>query len=470
MLASNSNLDERWKLDRARSRQCPLHSTRRGGYPGNPSRLSLISGILAVLKDGRLKMRAVDIFTPGKAPTVTFVGDHLARRETMLRDALEQGGMLISISGPSKSGKTVFIRSVLGAECVVFVTGAGVTSPDELWERVFHMIGTPIPATRSNAMQAGSKVSASGQVAGSIGIMKGQGTVGIERSTSGTETASSTEPSSHLGLLVREMADTGMVLFIDDFHYVPRDLQEELARQIKDAIASGVQIVCASVPYRSEDVLRANPDLRGRVVGIDFDYWDESTLRKIGERGFAALRVNAAPQLIANFASEAAGSPQLMQALCLNACLETELRDVQQPGSQLQFEPGLLRTVCARTAHSADYSGTLERLQEGPKTRGTERIQYRLRDGSVGDVYTILLKALAKDPPNLHFQYSDLLARIKLVCEADTPSGSSVTTSCQHIALLANDGQAKDIVGWDTTQDVFDIRDPYLLFFMRWGS
>jgi hypothetical protein len=224
------------------------------------------------------------------------------------------------------------------------------------------------------------------------------------------------------------------------------------------------------VPSRSEDDLRANPDLRGRVVGIDFDYWDEATLRKIGELGFAALQVDADPEMIANFASEAAGSPQLMQALCLNACLETDLREVQQAGAKLPFKADLARGVCARTAHSADYSGTLERLQEGPKTRGTERIQYRLRDGSVGDVYTILLQALAKDPPNLHFQYSDLLARIKLVCEADTPSGSSVTTSCQHIALLANDGQARDIVGWDNTQDVFDIRDPYLLFFMRWGG
>lgn len=415
-------------------------------------------------------MRAVDIFTPGKAPTVTFVGDHLARRESMLRDALEQGGMLISISGPSKSGKTVFVRNVLGAECVVFVTGAGVTSPDELWERVFHAIGTPIPGSRGFAAQDTSKVSASGQVTGSIFVAKGQAGVGIERSKSGTETSASTEPTSHLGLLVREMAATGMVLFIDDFHYVPRELQEEIARQIKDAIASGVQIVCASVPYRSEDVLRANPDLRGRVVGIDFDYWDEATLRKIGALGFSALKVEADPNLIANFASEAAGSPQLMQALCLNACLETDLREVQETGTTLPLTYDFAKTVCTRTAHSTDYSGTLERLQEGPKTRGTERIQYRLRDGTVGDVYTILLQALAKDPPNLHFQYSDLLARIKLVCEAETPSGSSVTTSCQHIALLANDGQARDIVGWDTTQDVFDIRDPYLLFFMRWGG
>ncbi|HEY4294796.1 AAA family ATPase [Luteibacter sp.] len=415
-------------------------------------------------------MRAVDIFTPGKAPTVTFVGDHLAKREGMLRDALEQGGMLISISGPSKSGKTVFIRSVLGAECVVFVTGAGVTSPDQLWERVFHAIGTPVTSTSSTSSQASSKVGATGQVSGSVLVAKGQIGVNVEKASSDTESVSNTEASSHLGLLVREMAGTGMVLFIDDFHYVPRELQEELARQIKDAIASGVQIICASVPYRSEDVLRANPDLRGRVVGIDFDYWDEPTLRKIGALGFAALKVEADPVLIAKFASEAAGSPQLMQALCLNACLETGFREVQKNLASLPFEEGVARTVCGRTAHSADYSGTLERLHEGPKTRGTERNQYRLTDRSVGDVYTILLQALAQDPPTLHFQYADLLARIKVVCESDTPPGSSVTTSCQHIALLANDGQARDIVGWDATQDVFDIRDPYLLFFMRWGG
>lgn len=51
-------------------------------------------------------MKSTEVFIPGKAPTITLVDEHLKIRENALRDALEQGGMLISLSGPSKSGKT----------------------------------------------------------------------------------------------------------------------------------------------------------------------------------------------------------------------------------------------------------------------------------------------------------------------------------------------------------------------------
>jgi len=56
------------------------------------------------------------------------------------------------------------------------------------------------------------------------------------------------------------------------------------------------------------------------------------------------------------------------------------------------------------------------------------------------------------------------------VCEAQTPVGSSVTGSCVHVAHIANDGQERDIMEWHAEEDVLHIRDPYLLFFMRWGE
>ncbi|MEV8520902.1 hypothetical protein ABZR86_13980 [Dyella marensis] len=414
-------------------------------------------------------MKAVEVFTPGKIPTVTFVDDHLKRNEGLLRDALEQGGMLVSLSGPSKSGKTVFVKTVLGADYVVAVTGAGIQTSDELWDRVFHVLGTPLPKSVSQADQSGSKAGGQAKVGGDILVAKAEASGTIERSTTSTETYTADVATNRLALLITELAGTGITLFIDDFHYLGRALQDEVARQIKDAIASGVQIICASVPYRSEDVLRANPDLRGRVVGIDFDYWNDDTLQKIGELGFRELNAQPNSDLLRSFASEAAGSPQLMQALCLNACFEIGLRERAAKLVSLDDSNELFEAVCTRTSQSANYAGTLERLRDGPKKRGTDRNQYRLLGGDVGDVYTILLRAIALDPPNLHFRYAELVRRIGRVCENDTPVGSSVTGSCVHVAQLANDGQERDIIEWDAQEDALHIRDPYLLFFMRWG-
>ncbi len=70
-------------------------------------------------------MKATEVFTPGKLPDVTYVDDHLKERARILHDALKTGAAVISLSGPSKSGKTVFIEKNVGKDRLIQVTGAG---------------------------------------------------------------------------------------------------------------------------------------------------------------------------------------------------------------------------------------------------------------------------------------------------------------------------------------------------------
>jgi len=414
-------------------------------------------------------MRATEVFTPGQMPTITLVRDHLERREQTFKDALDQH-LLVTISGPSKSGKTVFVRDVVGTDNLVSITGAGVQSPEQLWLKVFHQIGTKIPTT--SAAEANSSTSGAATLKGQLRLFGGGiDVIGNATRGSGIKTVETVAPVGfdHLQLLIKELANSGLVVFIDDFHYIPRDVQKQVAEHIKEAIDKGVEIVCASVPYHSEDILRANPDLQGRFVAIDFDYWDPKTLTQISERGFAELGLQVEPDLMLAFASEAAGSPQLMQSICLNACFELDTRVTQPTPRNVSLDKKLIRNVCSRTS-STDFSSTIERLREGPKTRGTERRNYRLSSGDTGDVYTIVLRALSLDPPQLRFTYSQLLGRIGKVCEGLTPSGSSTSGACHHIAQFANDGQSKILIEWDSDNEILDIREPYLLFYMRWSD
>src|SRR5215510_10187539 len=89
-------------------------------------------------------MKARDVFTPGSFPSVTFVDDHIKDKQGHPRDALEAGATVVSLSGPSKSGKTVFVENVVGRDNLLHITGSGIDSPTKLWGRVFDLIGTPI--------------------------------------------------------------------------------------------------------------------------------------------------------------------------------------------------------------------------------------------------------------------------------------------------------------------------------------
>lgn len=415
-------------------------------------------------------MRSSEVFTPGKFPVHTFVDDHLQKKKEQLIDTLEAGAMLISISGPSKSGKTVFIEECLGRTSLIQVTGAGVNQPSDLWMRVFDIIGTEIPASIARLSGNSCAVGGKGAVEGNALVVKGKSEVSVNRTSTESETSSASLSSDCLQLLIRELGGTDLVVFIDDFHYVPQNVQVELAQQIKEAIRNNVRFVCASVPYHADDVIRSNPDLRGRVFSIDFEYWGEETLKKIAFKGFTELGVEYKSAAVEQLVSEAAGSPQLMQYLCLNACFELGVREKTDTKIELMHDAERHENICRRTVQSTDYGSVVELMKEGPKTRGSDRNVYVTRFGWNGDVYRLLVKALAVDPPKLTFRYNSLSERILGMCATVGPSGSSITSACSHSAKIVNDAAGTRIVEWDGEHDVFDIRDPYFLFYLRWSE
>ncbi len=315
-------------------------------------------------------MRATEVFTPGKLPEVTYVDDHLRSRAQVLQDAIEMGAAVVSLSGPSKSGKTVFIEKNLGKDRLLQVTGAGIDSPGKLWDRVFDLIGTPV--SKRSTGQSGFQGALAGKISAEAGILfSAKGELGGTGTWSNNTTQQNDFSVDYLQLLIRELAGTGLVVFIDDFHYIPKNVQAEISNQIKEAIRSDVRFVCASVPYHSDDAIRANPDLRGRAIKLDFNYWDAAELTKIARRGFDALNMIVQDSYIEALASEAAGSPQLMQALCLNTCFEEDIRERKATPIKINSSLDTIKKVCERTALTSDYSSTINKMKEGSENSWT---------------------------------------------------------------------------------------------------
>ena len=418
------------------------------------------------------KLRPGDVFTPSAFPTLTYVEREERRFEGRLRDALETPGQVVSLSGPSKSGKTVLVERVVGQDLLITVTGAGLDAPEELWDRVLDWLVAPsdTSSTESTSVSA----STGGSAKGSMGVpLIATGEVEANAAIAGETQSVRTSTRRRRGLaqVVEEIGDSDYVLLIDDFHYMPKSVQSEVAKQIKEAARQGVKIVTASVPHRSDDVVRANPELRGRLLALDLDYWSTSSLREIAEKGFNELRVELDNNSVDHFVREAAGSPQLMQGICLNTCFEMGIRE-QQPGTlNLEGTPDDRRSIFERTAATTDFRSLVAVLDSGPKTRGVERKSFDFADGTTGDVYRCILKALALDPPVLTFDYDQVQRRIRNLCTGDSPLGSSITGSIVHICRLAEEKFPQErVIDWDEDKQVFDISDPYLLFYLRWSG
>jgi hypothetical protein len=265
--------------------------------------------------------------------------------------------------------------------------------------------------------------------------------------------------------VIKGIAHSNFVVFVDDFHYIPKNVQEEIGRQIKAAAEAGVRICTASVPHRLDDVVRSNPELRGRVTGIDSGYWSEDELTQIATLGFRELNADLSPNVVKQLVAEAFGSPQLMQAICLNFCFENAIKETLP--EQVRIEPDFvtMQQVFERTSTLTNFSSMLSQLHSGPRQRGMDRKVYQFVDGSKGDVYRCVLLAMKADPPQLAFKYDDMLKRTAAVCKDESPSGSSVSQALEQMDKLAKLVQEAPVIEWDA--DVLDIIEPYFLFFLR---
>jgi hypothetical protein len=97
---------------------------------------------------------AGDVFTPDEDPTYTFVSRSDDDSEALIRRIAEGARFVISLSGPSKCGKTVTVRRIFG-EDLIEVSGSNLTHAEDLWARVLDWMDVPASTSHSTTGQSG---------------------------------------------------------------------------------------------------------------------------------------------------------------------------------------------------------------------------------------------------------------------------------------------------------------------------
>lgn len=413
------------------------------------------------------RLKVSDVFTPNDTPTITYVGREDLKLEENLRAYCDLPKMVVSISGPSKSGKTVLINKVLDDSLIIPVIGSGISRPEDLWDRALQWMEAPttVTTTKSSGTSVSGGVTGGGEASVPF-IAKGKAEANIAAGKSWDDAATETRESRGLTRVIKEIAGSDFVIFLDDFHYIVEEHREEIGRQIKVAADNGVKIITASVPHRTDDVVRGNPELRGRVAAVDVGYWEQRHLRMIARQGFTALNIELAPAAEERLCGEAMGSPQLMQTICFCLCQVLGVGQPLEEQQRVEVSDAQISKALFQTSHFTDFSKMLASLHSGPKTRGQERKEHDLIDGSKGDVYRSVLLSIRSDPISMSFTYEDIMNRIKAVCVGDSPVGSSVTSCLEQMHIISERLQpGKPVLAWDG--DNLDISDPYFAFFLR---
>lgn len=393
-----------------------------------------------------------DVFVAGGMPSVTYVPRTNLRLEEQLKGEINEGYKLICVTGPTKSGKTVLARHVIGRDQSALVNGGQIENSSELWGQILQDVDLPDAET----------INSEGEISTGISwLISTQ--LSLSRGTS--QTFSNTNKKTILSYL----REKNLALIVDDFHYLPTGIQKELIRSLKSEIFEGLTAILIAVPHRAFDAIGAEREMEGRFAHIEIPTWEPDELRQISGKGFPELKMNVSDDCCSSFSNEAYGSPLLMQRFCNRLCTWYDID--QTLLTQKNFNPSDKAKSDIYEAVARQFGfPAFEKLSKGPQSR-SKRIDRSLADGSGQmDIYQCVLKAVANTGPKKKIHYNEIRDELrKILVDTDIPQKHEVSSALGHMSSIAKDEiQGEPVLEWN--DDYLHLTDPFLMFFMRWSQ
>jgi len=416
-----------------------------------------------------MKYTAEDIFRPTSFPRHTYIDRKVSSEDTYefrLKKALRSSGRLISITGTSKSGKTVLCHKVIDKDAIIDLSGAQIQSQADFWNQIAEKIRLPLEIQTTKIV--GNKVHVKAKSGGKAGIpvvasIDVGGEAGYEHATAQNIAEKEVRTNS---AIMEYLIQNNKVMVLDDFHYIEDELQLYIARILKTELFNGLKAIIISLPHRADDAVRHNPDLIGRTTFIEIAPWSIAELEEIGSKGFALLGYTINKAELRLLAQESIASPQLMQENCFNLADRMAVSDRIHVTNEL-----LCKAFHDTVINYMHYNVILQKVLRGPAQGRDKRKNYNLKDKTAADIYHLFLQSICIDPPVLSMNIENIRARFREVL-AETeilPTSLVISNMIMHAEKIFQEAAPNlDTIEW-REQELY-ILDPFLLFYLRWNE
>jgi len=410
-------------------------------------------------------LKLSDVFVAGGFPDVTYISRNEYQLESTIEDYLDSRYKLLSISGATKSGKTVLVRKIIPKKSSFWISGGQISDLNSFWEIVLEKTGgyTSFSETiNENKNTVSSReMTASIKPGGMGGDIKSQYSESDQHGSS--QTVGRAVPLAFSA--VNQLLEYKLPLIIDDFHYIDKSVQQSIVRSLKDPIFEGLPVILITVPHRAFDAIGVEKEMTGRVKQLQIPAWQTSELEKIAELGFEALNVHCDSEIVKIMAKESFDSPHLMQDFCAALCKANGAREYQSSSIKLQA-PGDWQIFFRNMANDTSKLA-FERLAEGPRPRA-DRIRRTLVNGETCDIYGAVLFAIASTGPKTRLSYEDIRAGLRTVLSNEIPQAQEVTRILDQMSKIAREKiEGEPVVDWDNSY--LYISDPFFAYYLSWG-
>jgi len=407
-----------------------------------------------------------DVFTPGGQPSVTYVGREHLGIEARVKRAISQPSIIVSLTGPTKCGKTVLCKSVLEQFEYVWIDGGQIKQESDLWTKVCNELNYPAEVRMKEASSSqGSASGSAGFEAGAPGN-KVSLVVTIGGSRLRAQDVDRTYRVDSMQTALEHLLREYVCLVIDDFHYLNEDVRTSVIRTLKGPVFRGLKVILLSTPHRAFEAVKAETEITGRLKHVAVPDWSEADLALIASLGFDALNVDCPNSLVQRFLSEALGNPLLMQRFCWDLCYLSEIREASVLRSQVKANIQV-ETIFNEVAQDAGLP-IYEKLAKGPQSRAP-RIMRPLKNGDEVDIYQAILLAAAVTGPEDKLSYDQIRSSLNNILAGKIPQKLEVSNALQNLSGIdREEHEGHPAIDWDDDNADLIINDPFFRFYLRW--
>lgn len=409
-------------------------------------------------------MKYSDVFVPGGFPQYTYYARDEIKLEERLNEGRENLCKLITITGQTKSGKTVLTKKVYPKDSSIWIDGGSVKSEEDFWQQIIDQLEYFQTVSESTITEEQGSSALETNYSALFAGLGGSKKYSTNEASKESQASIRTRALSSKIAAIKILSNSKIPLIVDDFHYIDRDMQGSIVRALKAPIFEGAPVIIIAIPHKRYDAVKVEKEMTGRVSQILIPAWERQELKQIPKVGFALLNMNIQDEITDSFIDESIGSPHLMQDFCRFYCREFEKKREVQPH---EIDLSLI------FKEIADHIGKpiFEKLAKGPRQRA-DRLQRGLKDGSQVDIYGLILKALAFLKPGLvSLEYEDLRHGIREVSTPPAPQLHEVARVLKHMSTIAaTDESSAPVIDFDEKEKKLHITDPFFSFYLKWGE
>lgn len=173
-----------------------------------------------------VKLKYQDVFVPGGFPRHTYNPREGLQLEQRLSEAKANLCKLVTVTGQTKSGKTVLAKRVFPSEDTIWIDGGTVSAEEDFWQVAIEALGIFQTTSEQSSDATSSKVGAKGTAGANFLIAKGSAELAAEIGSSRTSALASGRTLSSRVAAISALKSNRVPVIVDDFHYIPVKCRE----------------------------------------------------------------------------------------------------------------------------------------------------------------------------------------------------------------------------------------------------